>query len=397
MSGNGFFSALSSFFIYDESKNSSPWRSDQTGVARYLDEQNHAHEQALERAANTGVGRYLANNSSPEPEDALIIPQETVNTGVGRYLMENVSLDVSVEDDVSTRRVIVEVPEQTNNQDVQPSSGGILGAISSFFIYKEPVSTAPVLDSGVRQGDTGVDIYLAEFATEVAEAVEVVGVAEVAEVAEMVEELDAQPSVETNQVKESLQTGVALYLNDNLEAPITSVSKYLSKQILAPAEEEPEVLSGVAQYLSNQELEASLAFDASGVSNYLTSITQEQLLAESKAIITRYREEHDISLSFKGAMKPIIDRDYLLAYENARESAKETPSGVTKYLSERVELDNGLPTPTGVDQYLLQQKVSGGDINTYSGVDKYLITLTGKPEVASIELEGTGVERYLVQ
>ena len=181
MSGNGFFSALSSFFIYDESKDSAPWRSDQTGVARYLDEQNRAHEQALERADNTGVGRYLANNSSPEPDDALIIPQEIANTGVGRYLMESASPEVPVENDVSTRRVIVEAPEQTNNQEVQPSSGGILGAISSFFIYKEPVSTAPVLDSGVRQGDTGVDIYLAEFAAEVAEVAEDEEVEEVEE------------------------------------------------------------------------------------------------------------------------------------------------------------------------------------------------------------------------
>ena len=198
----------------------------------------------------------------------------------------------------------------------------------------------------------------------------------------MIEELDAK-------------TGVAIYLDENLEAPITSVSKYLSKRILAPAEEEPEILSGVAKYLSNQELEASLAIDESGVSNYLASISQEQLLAESKAIVTRYREEHGISSSFKGAMKPIIDRDNLRAYENARESAKETPSGVTKYLSEIVELDNGLPAPTGVDQYLLKQKVSGGDINTYTGVDKYLITLTGRSEVEPIKLEGTGVERYL--
>ena len=50
MSGNSIFSALSSFFIYDESKDPLAWSGAQTGVARYLEEQNRAHEQAMERA-----------------------------------------------------------------------------------------------------------------------------------------------------------------------------------------------------------------------------------------------------------------------------------------------------------------------------------------------------------
>ena len=135
MSGNSIFSALSSFFIYDESKDPLAWGSAQTGVARYLEEQNRVHEQAMERAVKTGVDRYLIDNSCREPEISSIIPEETVNTGVGRYLVENSSPNVSTDEDVSERRVIVDVPEQTNNQEVQPSSGGILGAISSFFIY----------------------------------------------------------------------------------------------------------------------------------------------------------------------------------------------------------------------------------------------------------------------
>ncbi len=438
MSGNSIFSALSSFFIYDESKDPLAWGGAQTGVARYLEEQNRVHEQAMERAVKTGVDRYLIDNSYREPEISSIIPEETVNTGVGRYLVENSSPNVSTDEDVSERRVIVDVPEQTNNQEVQPSSGGILGAISSFFIYREPVYAAPIYDSGVQQEDTGVDKYLAGFDVVLTDLVEeeqndanqttsgsgvdqylddleedvlsqdpeveaiqedlADGVEEITSVEDVV--LDAvQEEVDEN-IEESLedgpfQTGVELYLEDNLEAPVTGVSTYLSKRIMSPVADEPEVLSGVAQYINNQESDALLALGSSGVSSYLTSIAREKLIAESEAIMTRYRAEEELSQSFKKAIKPIVDRDMALAYAEARQRGQETPSAVTQYLLEVAGLDSSLPTLSGVDQYVLQQKFNGGDICSYTGVEKYLITLTAKPDAAPIELEGSGVERYL--
>jgi hypothetical protein len=439
VSGNSIFSALSSFFIYDESKDPLAWGGGQTGVAHYLEEQNRGHEQAMGRAVKTGVDRYLVDHSYRKPEIPSTIPEKMMNTGVGRYLVENSSPNVSTDEDVSERRVIVEAPEQTNNQEVQPSSGGILGAISSFFIYREPVATAPRYDSGTQQGDTGVDKYLAGFEVVLTDLVEEEqndadqitssstvdqylddleeevlaqnaeleaiqedfsdGVEESTSVEDVV--LDAvQEEVVEHEVEESLEkepfrTGVELYLEDNVEAPVTSVSKYLSKRILLPVADEPEVLSGVVQYINNQESDALLVVGSSGVSSYLTSIAREKLIAESEAIIAQYRAEEELSQSFKKAIKPIVDRDIALAYAEARQHAQETPSAITQYLSAVAELDSSLPTLSGVDQYLLQQKFNGGDICSYTGVDKYLITLTARPDAAPIELEGSGVERYL--
>ena len=224
------------------------------------------------------------------------------------------------------------------------------------------------------------------------------GVEEITSVEDVV--LDAvQEEVDEN-IAESLedgpfQTGVELYLEDNLEAPVTGVSTYLSECILSPVADEPEVLSGVAQYINNQESDALLALGSSGVSSYLTSIAREKLIAESEAIMARYRAEEELSQSFKKAIKPIVDRDMALAYAEARQRGQEIPSAVTQYLLEVAELDSSLPTLSGVDQYLLQQKFNGGDICSYTGVEKYLITLTAKPDAAPIELEGSGVERYL--
>jgi len=446
VSGNSIFSALSSFFIYDESKDPLARVGGRTGVARYLDEQNRAHEQAMERVVKTGVDRYLADNPYREPEVSSIISEEMMNTGVGRYLIENSAPSVSIDEGVSERRVIVEAPEQTNTYEVQPSSGGILGAISSFFIYREPVPVAPTYDSGVRQGDTGVDKYLAAFEVVTKDLVDeqqneigqensnsrvdqyldgleenegshnseaqailadVADVADVAEETESVqytalesveEEVIDQGSEQINEeslVEEPLLTGVELYLEDNLDAPVTGVSKYLSKRILTPDIDEPKALSGVELYINSKESEALLTLGSSGVSNYLTSISRAKLIAESEEIIARFKAEEELSQSFQKAIKPIIDRDNALAYAEARQHAQDKPSAVTEYLVARAESDSDLALISGVDQYLLQQKFNGRDTHSYTGVDKYLITLTGKPEVAPVDLEGSGVERYL--
>lgn len=443
MSGNSIFSALSSFFIYDESKDPLARIGGQTGVARYLDEQSRAHEQTMGRAVKTGVDRYLADNPYREAEVSSIISEEMMNTGVGRYLIENSAPSASIDEGVSERRVIVQAPEPVNLHEVQPSSGGILGAISAFFIYREPVPVAPTYDSGVRQGDTGVDKYLATFEVvtkdlvdeqqnetgqtnsnsrvdqylddleesevshnpevqailddlaDVVEETESVKEAVLESVEEAIIEQESEPINDENLVEESLLTGVELYLEDNLDVPVTGVSKYLSKRILMPDVDEPEALSGVEQYLNIKESEALLALGSSGVSDYLTSISRAKLIAESEAIITRFRAEEELSQSFKRAIKPIIERDNALAYAEARQHAQDKPSAVTEYLVARAESDSDLAMISGVDQYLLQQKFNGGDAPSYTGVDKYLITLTGKPEVAPVELEGSGVERYL--
>jgi len=444
VSGNSIFSALSSFFIYDESKDPLARVGGRTGVARYLDEQNRAHEQAVERVVKTGVDRYLADNPYREPEVSSIIPEEMMSTGVGRYLIENSAPSVSIDEGVSERRVIVEEPEQTNTHEVQPNSGGILGAISSFFIYREPVPVAPTYDSGVRQGDTGVDKYLAAFefvtkdlvdekqnetgqtssnsrvdqyldgleenevshntdvhailddvADDVVEETESVEYAALESVEEEIIEQESEQANDGSLVEDPLLTGVELYLEDNLDVPVTGVSKYLSKRILTPDVDEPEALSGVEHYINNKESEALLTLGSSGVSNYLTSISRAKLIAESEEIIARFRAEEELSQSFQKAIKPIVDRDNALAYAEARQHAQDKPSAVTQYLVARDKSDSDLALISGVDQYLLQQKFNGRDTPSYTGVDKYLITLTGKPEVAPVDLEGSGVERYL--